>query len=109
MNKSSDAEEVLKEALKAIKEEGPFKFRYGICQNVRHLVRLNNGDNVSIANDVLTVMHKLLQSWPLKKNGSTYYPIEGSEEAYLANDQLWSGESLELRLQLIDYMLERLG
>lgn len=77
---------------------------HGICQNSRFLV-----PEPFLEEEAFRYHQKrAIESWPLiYSKGNTTYPIGGSSE-FLDNWNLWEGDSLYLRLSLINHMINLL-
>jgi hypothetical protein len=107
-----DNRKVILGALRQLRHEAhvaPHTLHLGICYNVSRILPLGSG---SAAFDWRMQRDSLFLAWPLS-SGSSEFPIPRTDRMYAnAHEQyrrgmLWHGEQLELRINLLDYLIER--
>jgi hypothetical protein len=79
--------------------------KVGICCNVSDIYEdspLLQGHDPTVLYDMV---EKFAKGWP-HHSGNHMYPIPGSG-VHCSTPEMWKGKNLELRLSLIDYLIEK--
>ena len=102
---TKEQREAIIDALRKLKAEGPEHRKFGICRNLESILwgtgRYDWGETHGMSYDFVSAYS---EGWP-RHSGVRAFPVGGFGES---GAYLWSGAALTARLDLIDYMIDKL-